>query len=211
MFATLPSKALSPTAIVEVDGFGGDGGGLFSVDSASTPEASSSLSPPASVARYSVAVADYEDAAAARRVADEIGARMEHAWVAVVPVNGPGNLFHRVLVGLEEDVLDAEAFKMTMGQSLGRAPGGWVVQDAGRAFLLSESPSRIETDQTAADANALGIPAYVFRVPASDGTDLFRAYAGAYGDEAEAAYLSGVLQQLGFTPHLSERVGTLAR
>jgi hypothetical protein len=44
----------------------------------------------------------------------------------------------------------------------------------------------------------------------SDGSVRFRVYAGAFADEAEAIYLSGLLQERGLSSAtLSERTGRL--
>jgi hypothetical protein len=56
----------------------------------------------------------------------------------------------------------------------------------------------------------LGVPSYVLAVTYSDGSVRFRVYAGAYADEAEATYLSGLLQERGLSSAtLSERTGRL--
>lgn len=170
--------------------------------------------PPATVtsaaAPFSVGLAAFQDEAAARAMVQDLAARVPGVLFVQVPATVDGQIVHRVLAGPAPDSAEALALGARIAQAAGLGAGDWVARWTPRAFELGEMSDEEAAVRRSQVLQGLGVPSYVLAVRYSDGSLRFRVYAGAYADEAEATYLSGLLQERGLSgATLSDRIGHL--
>lgn len=166
--------------------------------------------PVAPPAPFSLALAAFQDAAAARALVDEVESALPGSLVLAVPVDVQGRLLHRVLVGALADSTDALEMAGRLAAALGADPAEWVPRRTAGAFQLGEVLDRSAARRRAQVLADLEIPAYVLAVPYSDGSVRYRVYAGAFADEAEASRLSALLVERGLSgATFSDRIGHL--
>jgi hypothetical protein len=159
---------------------------------------------------YSLAIASYRDQAEARGRAVTLSRLVPDVLFTVVPVQVSGTLYHRILVGPATDSVHATELATHVAERTGMDPSRWVIRATSGAFDLGQTADRAVAEERARDLYDAGMPVYVLAVDYSDGSTLYRIYAGAYADEQEAAHLSSVLaeQGLGLYP-FSHRTGRL--
>lgn len=170
--------------------------------------------PPATVtsaaAPFSVGLAAFQDEAAAQAMVQDLAARVPGVLFVQVPASVEGQVVHRVLAGPAPDSAAALALGDRIAGVAGLGAGDWVARWTPRAFELGEMPDQEAALRRSQVLQGLGVPSYVLAVTYSDGSLRFRVYAGAYADEAEATYLSGLLQERGLSgATLSDRIGHL--
>ncbi|MHB1192517.1 MAG: SPOR domain-containing protein [Longimicrobiales bacterium] len=181
---------------------------------APTPQAGTVAAPPATEtsegAPFSVGLAAFQDEGAARAMMQELSGKVPGVLFTTVPVDVEGQIVHRVIAGASVDSAAALALGARVAQAAGLAPDAWVARWTPRAFQLGEMPDQEAALRRSEVLQGLGVPSYVLAVTYSDGSVRFRVYAGAFADEAEAIYLSGLLQERGLSSAtLSERTGRL--
>ncbi|HSW30822.1 MAG TPA: SPOR domain-containing protein [Longimicrobiales bacterium] len=179
-----------------------------------TPQAGTVAAAPATEtsegAPFSVGLAAFQDEEAARALVQDLSGRVPGVLFATVPVDVEGQVVHRVIAGVSTDSAAALALGARVAAAAGLAPDAWVARWTPRAFQLGEVPDHEAALRRSEVLQGLGVPAYVLAVTYSDGSVRFRVYAGAFADEAEALYLSGLLQERGLSSAtLSERTGRL--
>lgn len=153
-------------------------------------------------------VVDGPDAARVRAV--ELETRLPQLTVAVSPVVADSGVAWRLLVGPFGDSLAAEALFSLVGDrlddsSLQSEPA---LVDAPFSFPIDD----LEDYDAARDVRdllrAAGLPGHVLELERSDGSMLYRVYAGAFANRAEADFLRELLAQRGVAHGpLSRRVG----
>ena len=162
------------------------------------------------VQAFSVALGAYQDAAVATERAASLAASVSGVLFITAPVDVSGTVFHRVLAGPAQDSAGALELASRVAATSGADPSRWVARRTPRAFQLGETPELDAAQRRSDVLDGLGIPAYILAVDYDDGTVRYRVYAGAYADESEASYLSGLLQERGLsTATLSDRIGRL--
>ncbi|NJD18453.1 MAG: hypothetical protein FIA95_04120, partial [Gemmatimonadetes bacterium] len=172
--------------------------------------AAPSTSEPSELAPYSVGLAAFQDEASALAMARELSGKVRGVIFTTAPVEMGGKVLHRVLAGPASDSAAALALGARIAEAAGIGPGDWVARWPPRAFLLGESPDALGAVRRSEELAGLGVPSYVLAVTHPDGSVRFRVYAGAYADEAEGAYLSGLLAERGLSgATLSDRIGRL--
>ncbi len=181
---------------------------------AATPQAGTAAGQPATetseAAPFSVGVAAFQDEAAARAMTQELSGKVPGVLFITVPVDVAGQILHRVVAGPAADSASALALGARVAEAVGLAPDAWMARWTPRAFQLGEMPDEEAALRRSEVLQGLGVPSYVLAVTHSDGSVRFRVYAGAYADEAEATYLSGLLQERGLSSAtFSERTGRL--
>jgi hypothetical protein len=161
-------------------------------------------------APFSVGLAAFHDEAAARAMVEELSGKVPGVLFTTAPVDMGGQVLHRVLAGAAADSIAALALGARVAEAAGIGAGDWVARWTPRAFQLGEMPDAEAALRRSEVLQGLGVPSYVLAVTYSDGSVRFRVYAGAYADEAEASYLSGLLKERGLSSAtLSERTGRL--
>jgi hypothetical protein len=181
---------------------------------AATPRAGTVSAPAATEtsdsAPFSVALAAFQEEAAALTMVRDLSAKVPGVLFTAVPLSVDGQVLHRVLAGPAADSLAASALGARVAEAAGLAGDAWVPRWTPRAFQLGEMADQGAALRRSEVLQGLGVPSYVLAVTYSDGSVRFRVYAGAYADESEAAYLSGLLQERGLSgATLSERTGRL--
>jgi cell division septation protein DedD len=159
---------------------------------------------------YSLALAAHRDPTVARGRVDALSRIVPGVLFSLAPAEVDGEVFYRVLAGPAVDSAGARSLAGRVAQATGMDPAAWVVRATPRAFQLGEVEDLATARERTQSLEALDVPAYVLAVDYSDGSTRFRVYAGAYADETEASFLSGVLagHSLSFAP-LSHRIGRL--
>ncbi|MDP2957995.1 MAG: SPOR domain-containing protein [Longimicrobiales bacterium] len=157
-----------------------------------------------------VALGAYEDSSTARGQVLELSGKIPGVLFITAPVEIEGSVVHRVMAGPAEDSAAAVSLAGRVAEATGLDPTTWVARWTPLAYQLGEMPE-LEAARRRSDVLVgLGVPAYVLAVAYSDGSTRFRVYAGAYADETEASYLSGLLQERGLSSAtLSDRTGRL--
>jgi len=157
-----------------------------------------------------VGLAAFHDEAAARAMVEELSGKVPGVLFTTAPVDMGGQVLHRVLAGTSADSTAALALGARVAEAAGIGAGDWVARRTPLAFQLGEMPDAEAASRRSEVLQGLGVPSYVLAVTYSDGSVRFRVYAGAYADEAEASYLSGLLNERGLSSAtLSERTGRL--
>ncbi len=179
-----------------------------------TPQAGTVAAPPATETSegvpFSVGLAAFQDAEAASAMVQELSGKVPGVLFTTVPVDAEGQIVHRVIAGASPDSASALALGARVAEAAGLPPDAWVARWTPRAFQLGEMPDLEAALRRSEVLQGLGVPSYVLAVTYSDGSVRFRVYAGAFADEAEAIYLSGLLQERGLSSAtLSERTGRL--
>ncbi len=168
--------------------------------------------PTVGVAAYVVALAAYGNATDANEARAEWEGRIDAAGVQFIlaPIEVDDRPFFRLLAGPTEDAEGASALVERLAEATGADGSQWIVRETRLAFLLGETRGREAADQRVSVLESLGIPAHVLQVPYSDGSKLFRVYAGAYASEAEGEYLRSLLAAQDITnAELTERLGAV--
>lgn len=164
----------------------------------------------APVQTFSVALGAYQDEKVATDTVAALSASVPDVLFLSVPVSVSGRVVHRVLAGPAVDSAAAAEVAARVSTAAGIDPSGWVARNTSRAFQLGEMPELEAARRRVEVLTGLGIPAYILAVDYDDGSVRYRVYAGAYADEAEASYLSGLLQERGLSSAtLSDRTGRL--
>jgi len=189
------------------------------ISPAGAPETPTSPSPPATMAAppatenstaapYSLGLAAFQDELAARSMVQGLAGKVPGILFTIAPVQVDGSVLHRVLAGPVADSAAALALAARVAEAAALDPTRWVVRWTPRAFRLGEMPEVDAALRRSEVLQGLGVPSYVLAVTYSDGSVRFRVYAGAYADEAEASFLSGLLDERGLSgATLSDRTG----
>ena len=201
--AAEPSAATAPGVSTETNG--------AEIGAVPAPGVRAEVAAP--VAAYVIALAAYADRESAESARQEWLDRSSgvdvHFLLAPVEVNG--RPWFRLLAGPAPDQAAADGMRRTLAGLDGSDGSEWLVREARLAFLLGETRGRAAADQRVSVLRSLGIPAHVLRVPYTDGSEIFRVYAGAYATEAEAGYLRSLLADQDITnAPLVERIGSLS-
>ena len=178
----------------------------------SEPTPGDTPTPQSEVAAFGLALGSFSDLEVARAQAETWSGRVPSVQFVLAPVEVDDQAWYRLLAGPAVDGETAQALAETLASSAdGVDPSNWLVREAGLAFLLGETRGRPAAEQRVSVLQTLGIPAHILRVPYSDGSEVFRVYAGAYASESEAAFLEQMLQDQEITnAPLTERLGTLS-
>jgi len=177
-------------------------------------QAATVASPPATetseAAPFSVGLAAFQDEAAASAMVADLSGKVPGVLFTTSPVDVEGQILHRVLAGPAADSAAAMSLGARVAEAAGLGADGWMPRRTPRAFHLGEMPEQEAALRRSQVLQGLGVPSYVLAVTYSDGSVRFRVYAGAYADDAEATYLSGLLQERGLSgATLSDRTGRL--
>lgn len=168
--------------------------------------------PDAAVAAYALALGSFSDLSLAMEQVQNWSRVAEDVQFVLAPVEVQGQAWYRLLAGPAIDSTGAAELGLSLSAlASGVDSSAWLVREAGLAFLLGETRGRPAADQRVLVLQSLGIPAHILRVPYSDGTEVFRVYAGAYASESEAGFLEQMLRDQDITnAPLTERLGTLS-
>jgi hypothetical protein len=159
---------------------------------------------------YSLALGAYQDAIVAAQRVTDLGVQAPGVLFQSVPVEVDGTLYHRVLAGPATDSAAVAVLSARIAESASLDPSSWVARWTPKAFVLGEMPDREAADRRVGVLGGLGISAYVLAVDYSDGSTRYRVFSGAFADDAEASYLSGLLDERGLSSAtLSDRTGRL--
>lgn len=162
------------------------------------------------VMAFSVALGAYQDSAVANQTVASFAAKVPDVLFVIAPVEVNGSVYERVLAGPAQDSAAAIALAAHVSEVTGANPSTWVTRSSPQAFQLGEMADLEAARRRETALRDLGIPAYTLAVDYDDGSVRYRVYAGAYADDSEAAYLSGLLQERGLsTATLSDRIGRL--
>ena len=157
---------------------------------------------------FSVSLGSYRDQGTAEARVSELAAKVPDVLFTIAPVQVEGEVVHRVLAGPAADSAEALALGTRVAGTAGLGSSDWVARATPRAFDLGEMPELDAALRRSEVLKGLGVPSYVLAVSYDDGSVRFRVYAGAYADESEASYLSGLLQERGLSSAtLSDRTG----
>jgi hypothetical protein len=168
---------------------------------------------PSGLMAYGLEVGSHGRLAAARAQASSLQAQFPHLEFIEVPVRVDGALVYRVMAGPAATASEAEGLRTSLTGFLGRAASSSAtVRSTGLTFLLGAFEDYPEAKGRAATARERGVPAYLAEFPVSGDRMVYRVYAGAFGNETEAAALGSLLAdaELGMTP-LIERMGRPTR
>lgn len=160
---------------------------------------------------YSLTLASYRDAGAARRRAEALGGLLPRVAFIVAPVRVDGTTYHRLLA-VAAGVDEARALRDTIGSV---TPGDdrrrWIVRRTPLAFELAVVSDMGEARTYVAGAELQGINAYIVL---QNGVDrpIYAVLAGAYQGENEAATMRDLLADAGFPDAgLESLVGRVVR
>ena len=160
---------------------------------------------------YSLTLASYRDAGAARRRAEALGRLRPRVPFIVAPVRVDGTTYHRLLA-FAGGVDEARALRDTIGSvSTGDEPSRWIVRRTPLAFELAVVSDLEEARAHVARAELQEINAYVV---VQNGVDrpTYSVLAGAYRGEDEAARMRELLADAGFPDAgLKSLVGRVVR
>lgn len=147
---------------------------------------------------FALALNAYSTAAGARAAARRLREALPAHPVVVAPVEVSGQTFHRLLVAGAAAEAEAEGLRGVVAPAFPQGdPAEWIVREARLGFLLAEAPTEGEAARRVAEAEQLGVPAYVLEVEFGDGTLGWRVHSGAYASEAEASTLAALLRDAG--------------
>jgi len=153
--------------------------------------------------RYSVSIGAFRDQVRAMAVIRQLERNAVRVWTTIVPVDVDGIVFHRVLVGLEEDPGSLDPVISRVSMALKEDPESWILRDAAFTLCLSETPSVVDAERVMDRVAAHDI--VPFALQSAD--DSVRVCAGAFSGEQEADYLRSTLVAAGFTPEFIRPVG----
>ncbi len=166
--------------------------------------------PRSPVQGFSVAVAAYREAGAARAEAKALSSHAAGALVITVPIRIGASVMHRVLIGPARDSASASALADRVATDMNANDSRWIVRTTPLALRLGEMKEQAAADRRAGVLQWLGIPAYVMAVDFTDGSTRYRVYAGAFADTADASYLREQVQGRGLgDATLTSRIGRL--
>jgi hypothetical protein len=214
LLVVLGAVAAALLGYLRIPGLSGDDSAPAASSADAAAQGAALAAPPAreasDPAAFSVGIAAFQEEATALDMARDLSGRVPGVLFTTAPVNVAGQVVYRVLAGPAIDSAAALALGARIAELSGLDSGGWVPRRTPRAFQLGEMPDQGAALRRSEVLQGLGVPAYVLAVTYSDGSVRFRVYAGAYADEAEATYLSGVLQERGLSgATLSDRTGRL--
>ncbi len=185
--------------------------GVAGVESSTAVAPAHTLAPPiSSAAAYSVTVGSYRDAGTARGRIAGLEKAARGTLFTMVPVEVDGSVVYRVLLGPAEDSAQAATLAGLVAGRVGGDASKWLVRSTPRAFQLGEADDLDGARRRVAELRGLEVPAYVLAVDLADGSTRYRVYAGAFADDAEAAWLERRLAAQGLSgTTLSDRIGRL--
>jgi hypothetical protein len=142
--------------------------------------------------------------------AQTLGSQHADLLFVVSPVEVNGQVLFRLMAGVAHDST-AAALRAGLGRTLSSEdPATWQARPGPLSFHLGSFPTLEAASARVNELDGRGIPAYTLRQ--ADGTTsqlVFDVWAGAYADEAEAAYLRASLDVQGIVPILRPRTGAL--
>ncbi|MDG2281995.1 MAG: DnaJ domain-containing protein [Longimicrobiales bacterium] len=153
--------------------------------------------------RYSVLIGAFRDQVRAMALVRQLERNASRVWTTIVPVDIDGIVFHRVLVGLEEDLGALDSVISRVSLALEEDPVSWIIRDAAFTLCVSETPSVVYAERVMDRVAAHDI--VPFALQSTD--DSVRVCAGAFSGEQEADYLRSTLVAAGFTPEFIRPVG----
>lgn len=162
---------------------------------AGSPVAPTAAVNEAPLAAWVLSVGSYRRFGDARTRASELNAALSGVHFIVAPVEVDGLDWYRVLAGSAPDRTELDALRTRIAGALGGTEG-WLVRQAGLAYLLDETPDLSAARDRVADLAGRGIPAHVLRLPAEGGGTVYRVYAGAFANQDEARYMASLLRDL---------------
>jgi len=138
------------------------------------------------------------------------GRAPDHLFI-VVPVDVQDTRWYRVVSALAEERADGESMRSDLAARLGSAEAEqWLVRRAPWTFLLAETSTEEQARARLESLSAAGLDSFVMALPRSDGSTVFRVYAGAYADSEEASAMQALLEAAGIADApLVERRGIL--
>lgn len=157
----------------------------------------------APLVRYSVLIGAFRDQVRAMALVRQLERNAPRVWTTIVPVDIDGLVFHRVLVGLEEDLGALDSVISRVSSALEEDPVSWIIRDAAFTLCVSETPSVVYAERVMDRVAAHDI--VPFALQSTD--DSVRVCAGAFSGEQEADYLRSTLVAAGFTPEFIRPVG----
>lgn len=159
---------------------------------------------------FSLQLGAYPDAAEALEAARDLSARRPDVLFLVVPVEVNDRIFHRLLAGLAEDPPTMASIRSSLEAILGATNAQqWLVRDAGWAYLLGEFESLAAARGRVGELASGGVQPYVLELSTEEGT-VYRVYAGAYANQAEAQALGAMLADGGLIDvPLVQRIGRI--
>ena len=174
-----------------------------------TASPAEAVGPPA---RFTVALAAYQDLATATARVQTLAARTSDHLFILAPVEIGGRVFHRLLAGLAPDAAAASRLSGDLSQALSEPSRSWIIRHAPLTFEVARSPILVLATERRDEVRALALPAYVLGVEMSDGSLEYRVYVGAYADADESSHLRSMLNENGLADvALVQRFGTAVR
>ena len=158
---------------------------------------------PVPLVRYSVSIGAFRDQGRAMALVRQLERDALRVWMTIVPVDVDGVVFHRVLVGLEEDSGALDSVISRVSLALKEDPASWILRDAAFTLCVSETPSVVDAERVMDRVAAHDI--VPFALQSTD--ESVRVCAGAFSGEQEADYLRSTLVAAGFRPEFIRPVG----
>ena len=153
--------------------------------------------------RYSVSIGAFRDRVRAMALVRQLELNALRVWMTIVPVDVDGIVFHRVLVGMEEDPKALDSVISRVSLALKEDPASWILRDAAFTLCVSETPSVVDAERVMDRVAAHDI--VPFALQSTD--ESVRVCAGAFSGEQEADYLRSTLVAAGFRPEFIRPVG----
>jgi cell division septation protein DedD len=147
--------------------------------------------------RYSWSMAALGSMDAARSMVERLRRRAPDEAFMIAPIVSDGRTLYRVLGGLAADREELVRIREPLGQATGQPAGTWLVREAPLAFSLQDFDDADGASAWVAELGRSGVPAYALVVERDDGSRVWRVYAGAYANEAEAATMRALIDSAG--------------
>lgn len=158
------------------------------------PEVTAPSGPVGPAAAYSWAMGAFSTAVTARSLAASFARQAPGVQFIVVPLDVNGSTFYRVLADPAEDPVAAQELRETLVAALPSLDSSaWILRETLQAFDLGDFPTYTEAQTRITEVGALGVDAYALELDGASGP-VFRVYAGAFADAAQARVMAGVIQ-----------------
>jgi hypothetical protein len=162
-----------------------------------------------SAASWFLTLDSYAERAVAEMQAQTLGQRRPDLLFIVSPVEVNGGVLYRLMVGTAPDSAAAE-LRASLASTLSTEDlSAKVARPGPLSFHLGSYESRQAATARVNELQGRAVPAYLLQQPDTSNPRPFDVWAGAFADEAEAAYLRATLDVQGIVPVLVRRTGEL--
>lgn len=160
---------------------------------------------------YSVALASFQTLALAEEQRARVAKDQSNVEFYVAPVAVQGKVTYRLMAGPYADSISAGGVRdFLVEQRVKVIASPADIASTPYTFLIGEFKSRADADAQQKDAANRGVPSYVVAIKSTQGSQVFRLYAGAFTGPGDAAFMRPILKSAGFPDNLVERTGSIS-